>query len=114
MKTDLNYLLSKIGKQTFVQYFREFGDFSISNQVVKSVLQNEKSFKDQACSSKITNARRIFREGLEKDALEIIAESNRRDMVETANEAHTLLIELQSRAGCHISRSCSTNQPQSC
>lgn len=45
MKTDLDYLLSKIGKQTFVYYFREFGDFDLSNQEVISVLQNDKSFK---------------------------------------------------------------------
>ena len=51
MKTDVDYLLSKIGKQTFVHYFREFGDFSISNQEVITMLQNEKSpvFWDVIC-----------------------------------------------------------------
>jgi hypothetical protein len=98
MKTDVNYLLSKIGKQTFVNYFNAFGDSSISNQTVIAVLQNDKSFKDHACASKVTNARRIFREGLEQQALSIIAESKRKDMADAAIEAASLLIVEQRKS----------------
>ncbi|MBU0967811.1 MAG: hypothetical protein KKA54_15675 [Proteobacteria bacterium] len=89
-KNELNNLLGKIGKRIFVQYFRKFGDFTISNQEMIALLPEEYTFKSR--TSRTSKSRRIFREGLENQALSIIAESDR---VEPgfAIEARALLLK---------------------
>jgi hypothetical protein len=91
---ELNYLLCKIGKRIFVQYFREFGNPSLSNQDVIALLPDEFTFKSR--TSRTSKSRRIFREGLEKEALSIIASSDRVEP-EAAIEARALLAQLRSR-----------------
>ncbi len=92
-KIDLNKLLNKIGKGIFVQHFREFGNSRISNQEMIAKLPNEFTLKSR--TSRTSKSRRIFRDKLEQKALFIIAESNRKDMVEAAIEARALLAELR-------------------
>lgn len=74
-ETELNNLLGKIGKRIFVQYFHEFGNPNISNQEMIALLPHEYTFKSR--TSRTSKARRIFREGLEEEALSIIAGSDR-------------------------------------
>ena len=74
-EAELDNLLGKIGKRIFVEYFREFGNSSISNQEMIALLPNEYTFKSR--TSRTSKSRRIFREGLEEQALSIIAASNR-------------------------------------
>ncbi len=96
---ELNNLLGKIGKRVFVKYFREFEDFGasgLSNQVVIALLQSEESFTPSASATRTANARRIFRERLEEQALSIIAESGRVEP-EFAEEAGALLTQLRLR-----------------
>lgn len=89
-KAALNKKLNSIGKRIFVQYFHEFGDSVISQQDIVVLLQNEKSFTPQASATRTSNARRIFRDGLEDQALSIIADSNRIGR-KVADEARALL-----------------------
>ena len=90
-KTDLDYLLGKIGKAIFVRYFHEFGNPNISNQHVIDLLPHDYTFKSR--TSRTAKARRIFREGLEGTALSIIASSERFDP-DAANKARALLSDL--------------------
>lgn len=89
-KTTLNTLLNSIGKRTFVTYFEEFGDSGLSNQDVVTLLQSEESFTAGASATKTSKARRIFREGVEAQALSIIAESRRVDR-KVAEDARAFL-----------------------
>lgn len=95
-KTELNNLLKKIGKRIFVTYFHEFGDSGLSNQVVITLLQSEESFTPNASATRTANARRIFREGVEAQALSIIAESGHVQR-KVAEEARALLAQLRIR-----------------
>ena len=93
-ETELYNLLGKIGKRIFVQYFRDFGNSNISNQEMIALLPSEYTFKSR--TSRTSKSRRIFREGLEEQALSIVAESNRIDP-DAAIQARTLLTELRRR-----------------
>jgi hypothetical protein len=86
--TDLVRLIKSIGQSTFVRYYREFANPSLSNQDVASMLPSEYTLKSR--KSRASKARRIFREGLEEDALILIGDSERVDP-ETANRARELL-----------------------
>jgi hypothetical protein len=86
--TDLVRLINSIGKSTFVRYYHAFADASLSNQDVVAMLPQEQSLK--ARNTRTSKARRIFREGLEEDALELICHAERVDD-ETADLAQALL-----------------------
>jgi hypothetical protein len=86
--TDLIRLIKSIGQSTFVRYYREFADLSLSNQDVASMLPLEYTSKSR--KSRTSKARRIFREALEEDALILISDSAKVD-AETATQAQALL-----------------------
>ena len=92
--TELHVLLGKIGKQIFVQYFLEFGNFDISNQEVIALLPSEYTFKSR--TSRTSKSRRIFREGLAERALSIIADSNRLEQ-DVVIQARTLLMQTRKK-----------------
>lgn len=94
-ETELYNLLGKIGKRIFVEYFREFGNSSISNQEMIALLPNEYTFKSR--TSRTSKSRRIFREGLEEQALSIIAASDRVEP-EAVIQARALLAEARRQA----------------
>ena len=87
-ETDLDRLIRSIGKSTFVRFYDEFGDSSLSNQEVVELLPIEYTLKSRR--SRTSHARRIFREGLENDALWMIANSDGVD-AETAQQVRVLL-----------------------
>ncbi len=66
-------LLASIGKSTFVKYYYNFKDrsrdFCISNF--------EENFSEKSKSSRTGHAQMIFRNNMEKEALEIIVSSSR-------------------------------------
>lgn len=68
-------LLNTIGKATFIKYYYNFKD--CERDVCISSF--EENFTDKAKSSRTGHAQRIFKNGLEKDALLIIANSHRVD-----------------------------------
>lgn len=86
--TDLVRLLTSIGKSTFVRYYEEFNNPNISNQEMVEMLPAEYTLKSR--NSRTSKARRIFREGLEEDALTLIMDSSHVD-ADTANRARELL-----------------------
>lgn len=93
---ELDELLKKIGKRIFVQYFHEFGDQGLSHQDVVVLLENGESFQTQASATRVANARRIFSDNMETEALSIIAESKRLERKVT-DEARALLTQLRRR-----------------
>lgn len=86
-KADLVRLLNSVGKSTFVRFYREFADPSLSNQDIAELLPKEFTLKSR--QSRTAHARRIFRDGMERQALEIIV--NSQADVETTNGARHLL-----------------------
>ena len=77
---------------TFVRYYGLFADENLSNQQVIERLREDITDKSQ--NSRTAHARSIFREGLETQALELIANSKRTDD-ETIRGANDLLGEIQ-------------------
>lgn len=68
--TNLLRLLNSIGKSTFVRYYDQFADLRLSHEHVVATLPESYTLKSR--NSRATHARRIFREGLQEEALELI------------------------------------------
>lgn len=77
MPTDLARLIRSVGQSTFVRFFYQFADNSLSHEDVVGLLPQDYTLKSR--HSRTTHARRIFREGLERDALELIIHAERVD-----------------------------------
>lgn len=92
VSTNLDRLLTSIGKAVFVEYFRIFGDFSLSSDEVAALLPSTYSLPSRR--TRTSHARRIFRERLCRDALERIAASERLSS-QTVSRARVLLDHLQ-------------------
>jgi hypothetical protein len=88
MPTDLIRLLNSIGKEVFVQYFDLFQNSQVSTGEVVGKLPSK--YTEKSRRSRTSKARRIIREGLAREALAIIAESDRVD-VAAARRARELL-----------------------
>lgn len=82
--------LRSIGKKIFVQYFREFGNLNYDRKELakKLVNENPKASSIDAQITRISNARKIFELGMEREALENIINSDKveRNIVEKAKE----------------------------
>ncbi len=87
-ETDLDRLIRSIGKSTFVRFYEEFSDPTISDQEMVELLPAEYTLHSRR--TRTTKARRILREGLEDDVLWLIANSDRVD-AETAQKVRVLL-----------------------
>ncbi|HEX8394153.1 MAG TPA: hypothetical protein VF665_17550 [Longimicrobium sp.] len=88
---DLVRLLNSVGKEVFVTYFDTFAAPTLSNEQVAARLPAD--FTGKSRRSRTSHARRIFREGLAADALEIISKSSRLDpkVIECARMYRTRL-----------------------
>jgi len=95
-ETDLVRLLNSVGKSTFVRYYRQFSDRSLSHEDLVDLLPKEYTLK--ARHTRVSKVRRILDEGLHQQALELIAKSERVDE-QTARRARELLNEIL-RNGC--------------
>ncbi len=73
----LDRTLRSIGKKCFVTYFCKFDDTSLSIEDVAEILMRDRRYKEKASPTRVSNARRIIREGRAKDALMIISASPR-------------------------------------
>jgi protease II len=69
--------LNSVGKKCFVKYYEMFSDSNLSNQEIVDIIETENSYTRKACNSRTSHARMILREGGAKDALELIASSDR-------------------------------------
>ena len=65
--TDLVRLLNSIGKSTFVRYYRQFSDRTLSHEDLVDLLPKEYTLK--ARHTRVSKARRILDEGLHLQAL---------------------------------------------
>ena len=86
--TRIQRLVWSVGMSTFVRYYDVFADENLSNQQVIERLRGDITDKSQ--NSRTSHARTIFREGLQIQALELIADSKRTDD-ETIRGANKLL-----------------------
>lgn len=85
---DLARTLNSVGKSTFVKYYHTFKN----GQREECVRAFEEDFTEKAKRTRAGHAQRIFREGRQCEALEIIARSARVDP-QTASRARALLAE---------------------
>lgn len=85
---ELERWLASIGKSTFVKYYDQFRNLRVSDQEMVDRLPQEYTLKSRR--TRVSNARRIFRERLEIEALNVIVGSARVDE-ETGREALKLL-----------------------
>ncbi len=90
----LKRTLNSVGKSCFVKYFNEFKNPAYSNQELVYLLHRNEGYEKTACNTRVTKSRKIFREGMEKEALEIIISSQKVD-VKTYEGAKDILISLQ-------------------
>ncbi len=88
---NLNRLLNSIGKQVFVEYYDLFRDDRRSSEEIAAMLPPKYSPKSR--QSRTSTARRIICEGFSRDALEIIASSEKLDP-STVAKARLLLSHL--------------------
>ncbi|MEW5929064.1 MAG: hypothetical protein AB1941_16510 [Gemmatimonadota bacterium] len=91
LPTRLERLLNSVGKEVFVRYFDSFQDFTRSNEEVAGFLPERYTLHSRR--SRTSTARRVIREGLSREALELISSSDRLDP-ETVSEARLLLERL--------------------
>ena len=83
---DLIRTLNSVGKSTFVKYYYNFKNQSRD----ACIIAFEENYTDNAKSTRVGHAQRIFRENKNIEALEIIVASNRVD-VETWKRAKEIL-----------------------
>ncbi|MEY8304559.1 hypothetical protein [Anaerosalibacter bizertensis] len=78
---DVNRMLNSVGKKIFVDHYYEFKDLNISKDLLAKKLleENPNSKKLSGQLIRISFARKIFANNLQKEALEIILNSNRLD-----------------------------------
>lgn len=72
-KDVIKEMLRSIGKTVFVEYFEYFNDPNYSVNDITSILKKKGMYKDNVAESKASVGKRIIREGLAKDALEVIS-----------------------------------------
>ena len=89
--SQLERRLNSVGKGCFVDYFHRFSDWSLTNQDVAEILQEEMSYMEKASLTRASGARSIIKAGRAIDALEIISGSKAKSRIreraaELANE----------------------------
>jgi len=85
-------LIRSVGQKVFVDYYHQFSDLGLSNQEVADLLPHK--YTEQARNTRTSCARRIFRDGLEVEALELIGGSTRGGNEGTAKAAQDLLTQM--------------------
>jgi hypothetical protein len=75
---ELENYLQKVGSATFVKYFALF-EPEVAPSEAKAAIRKNDDFTESTLNSKVSNARRIFKEGLEKKALESIIKDGKQD-----------------------------------
>jgi len=84
----LEDLIKTIGMKTFVQYYDKYKNNSV--QEIIQYMKKHENYSINSIRTKASTGKRIFRENMEKSALEIISKSERVDE-QIKNEAKKLL-----------------------
>lgn len=69
--------LQSIGKECFVKYFDEFSDNRLKDHDLIDLLMKNENYKESGCKTRVSQSRRIIKEGRAKDALKVVAGSSR-------------------------------------
>lgn len=78
--TNLNTTLSAVGKAVFVNFYYDFKNASLSNDIIiEKLLKENSNTKSSNQNFRIPRARHIFAEGQHLDALRIIIDSKKVD-----------------------------------
>lgn len=87
---DLTRLLNSIGKKIFVDYYYDFKSHTSGDGLAKKLLlENPMTKSLQAQKTRVSKAKQIFNDQLEKEALKIIMASKRVNE-ETLMKAHKI------------------------
>ena len=79
---DLDGLLNRVGKSVFARFYAAFADPDLPDSDIVDMLPQEFTLKSRR--SRTSKARRIFREGRQREALERVASSERTDAASSA------------------------------
>lgn len=71
--------LQSIGKECFVRYFEYFNDNHYSNGDLVSFLVQKEGYMESGCKVRVSQSRRIIKEEMVEDALNVIISSKRLD-----------------------------------
>lgn len=74
---ELDRLLNSVGKGIFVNFYKSFADVRMADAEIVEMLPQDYTLKSRR--SRTSKARRIFREGRQREALQRIADSERMD-----------------------------------
>jgi hypothetical protein len=86
---DLESLLNRVGKRVFIEYYEKFDSASaLTNAEIAALLPPDFTLKSRL--SRTTKARRIFREGLQVEALRVIATSDKTERAAVAKAVRLL------------------------
>ncbi len=77
--TQLKRAIQSIGKGCFVKYYEQFSDMRQSKEDLIDLLMKNEGYKESACSTRVTNSRRIIKSGRAKDVLIEITQSEKLD-----------------------------------
>ncbi|MCP5358222.1 MAG: hypothetical protein H7A06_08765 [Pseudomonadales bacterium] len=91
--TQLNRTIQSIGKGCFVKNFALFIDAKISNDDAIEQLMLEHGYQESGARTRVLGSRRIIASGRAKDALKIIASSERVPL-STSSAARDLALSL--------------------
>jgi len=87
----LDRSLQSIGKACFVKYFELFSDSKLKDHDLIDLLMKHEGYKESGALTRVSQSRRIIREGRAKDALKIISGSGRVPE-EVRKQAHLLML----------------------
>jgi len=73
----LDRSLRSIGKECFVKYFKQFSDMRIKDYQLIDILMKNEGYTEIGCKTRVSQSRRIIREGRVIDALKEIIASER-------------------------------------
>ena len=69
--------IQTIGMSCFIKYFEAFTDSSISDEDLIDALMKIEKYEESGARARVSQSRRISRENMVKEALEIISNSSR-------------------------------------
>jgi DNA invertase Pin-like site-specific DNA recombinase len=87
---DLHRALNSVGKTCFVKYYKEFA----SNRPVEDIVElllNEEGYAETASRTRVNNARKIIRQDLSNQALDLVINSNHSLVTEEIKKIASLI-----------------------
>jgi len=76
-KVQLKRSIQSIGMQCFIKYFESFGDEAIREKDLIDALIKIEKYRENGARTRVCQSRKIFRENMVKEALELVGSSCR-------------------------------------